>query len=841
MAVMSTPDTTLCTSSFPSKYNDFSDVFEKKNVDRLPEHRPYDCPIDLKDGACPPFGPIYGLSEPELKTLKIYIEENLAKGFIRHSKSPAGSPILFVKKKDGTLRLCIDYRGLNRVTVRNRYPLPLIPELLDRLRAGRIFSKIDLRGAYNLVRIKPGDEWKTAFRTRYGHFEYMVMPFGLTNAPAIFQHMMNDIFREYLDQFVVIYLDDILIFSQDYIEHTKHVRLILTKLREHGLYAKPEKCEFDRTSVEFLGYVISSDGITMDEKKVETVQQWEVPTRVKDVQSFLGFANFYRRFIQGFSTLAQPLIALTRKDSPFCWTPTTQLAFETLKKAFTSAPVLLHPDLTKPFTIETDASDFAIGAILSQSDNNGILHPVAFYSRKFTPPEINYPVYDKELSAIIAAFEEWRPYLAGTQHRVQVVTDHKNLVYFTTTRILNRRQAQWSTFLADYDFEIVFRPGAQHGKADALSRRSEFEIRPGDETYNQQSRCLLQPHQIQLFAAYMGADESLLNAIATDTATDKFAKEIKDNRVNKSTIKEVRNSQEQFMFRDGFLFRNNLMYVPDGPCRIRIMKECHDDALAGHFGVAKTLELISRSYWWPQPWKLVKQFVKTCDTCARAKAVHHRPYGLLQPLPNPNRPWASISTDFITDLPDIDGFNSVLVVVDRFTKMAHFIPCSKAISGMETTDLLLTNIVRLHGLPDDIISDRGPQFMSHFWKRLFQTLGTSTKFSTAFHPETDGQMERVNQILEQYLRCMISYQQDDWIKFLPMAEFAYNNTLHTSTSVTPFFANYGFHPRFSIAIPVGSVNPSAEERARLMKEVHHDLSLELSIAQERHKEKVDQH
>ena len=222
--------------------------------------------------------------------------------------------------------------------------------------------------------------------------------------------------------------------------------------------------------------------------------------------------------------------------------------------------------------------------------------------------------------------------------------------------------------------------------------------------------------------------------------------------------------------------------------------------------------------------------MKTCDTCAHAKAVHHRPCGLLQPRPIPNRPWASISTDFITDLPNIEGFNSVLVVVDRFTKMASFIPCSKAISGMETTGLLLTNIVRLHGLPDDIISNRGSQFMSRFWKRLFQTLGTSTKILTAFHPETDGQTERVNQILEKYLRYMISYQQDDWIKFLPMAEFAYNITLHTSTSVTPFFTKYGFHPRFSIAIPVGYVNPSAEERAHLMKEVHHDLSLELSIA-----------
>ena len=221
------------------------------------------------------------------------------KGIYSPLKISSGSPILFVKKKDGTLRLCIDYRGLNRVTVRNRYPLPLIPELLDRLRAGRIFSKIDLRGAYNLVRIKPGDEWKTAFRTRYGHFEYMVMPFGLTNAPAVFQHMMNDIFREYLDHFVVIYLDDILVFSSNIKDNTQHVRLVLTKLWEHGLSDKSEKCEFDRTSIEFLGYFISTQGITMDTWKIKTIQEWFVPTRVRDVQSFLGFANFYQCFIKG--------------------------------------------------------------------------------------------------------------------------------------------------------------------------------------------------------------------------------------------------------------------------------------------------------------------------------------------------------------------------------------------------------------------------------------------------------------------------------------------------------------------------------------------------------------
>ena len=828
------------TDSLPSKYEDFKDVFEKKNVDHLPEHRLYDCPIDLQEGVNPPFGPIYGLSEPELQALRTYLDENLEKGFIQPSKSPAGAPILFVKKKDGSLRLCVDYRGLNKITVRNRYPLPLIPELLDRLRTGKIFSKIDLWGAYNLVRIKPGDEWKTAFRTRYGHFEYKVMPFGLTNAPTVFQHMMNDIFREYLDHFVVIYLDDILVFSSNIKEHTRHVRLVLAKLREHGLYAKSEKCEFDRTSVEFLGYVISTQGITMDTRKVKTIQEWVVPTRVRDVQSFLGFANFFRRFIKGFSVIAQPLIALTRKDATFEWTTTAQKAYDLLKQAFTMAPVLLHPDPTKPFQVETDASDFAIGAILSQPDEVGVLHPVAYYSRKFTAPEINYPIYDKELLAIIAAFEEWRPYLAGAQHRIQVITDHKNLIYFSTTRTLNRRQARWSTFLADYDFEIIFRPGAQHMTDHVLSRRSEFELTPEDEAYVQQSQSLLKPNQFYNFATCLLRDDSLLKQIAEATTTDKFATEVKASITNPSH-EPKRPDLARFTIQDNLLFRDNLLYVPEGPCRTRVLHECHDDPLVGHFGVAKTLELISRGYWWPQPWKLVKEFVKSCNVCARSKASHHRPYGLLRPLPIPKRPWASLSMDFITDLPFVGGYDSVFVMVDRFTKMAHFAPCAKTITGEETTDLFFKNVVRLHGLPNDITSDRGPQFVSNFWRRLLQTFGCTVNLSSAYHPQTDGQTERVNQILEQYLRCSLSYQQDNWVDLLPLAEFAYNNSLHASTGVTPFFANYGLHPRFNISLPSDSVNPSAEDRARLLEDVHRDLSLELTLAGERYKEQADRH
>ena len=295
------------------------------------------------------------------------------------------------------------------------------------------------------------------------------------------------------------------------------------------------------------------------------------------------------------------------------------------------------------------------------------------------------------------------------------------------------------------------------------------------------------------------------------TKTDRFTKEIKAC-FEDPTHRSQRDDLEKFSFRDGVLLRNNLVYVLEGSCQVCILTECHDGSIAGHFGVAKTLELVSQTYWWPQMWKLVKDFIKTCDICARSKTVHHRSYELLRPLPLPDWSWSSISMDFITDLPLSEGHDSILVVVDRFTKMAHFIPCSKAISGLETTNLILANVVRLHGLPDDIVSDRGAPFISHFWKRLFHILGTTTKLSTTFHPQTNGQTKRVNQVLEQYLRCVVSYQQDDWTMFLPMAEFTYNNTLHSSIGTSPFFANFGFQPRFSISLPSDQWTPRLKSR-----------------------------
>jgi len=847
----------------PAKYAKYREVFSKKHADLLPQHRPYDCPIDLLPGTDNqlPWGPIYPLSEPENQAMKEYIDDNLAKGFIRPSKSPAGAPCFFVKKKDGGLRLCVDFRALNKLTVKNRYPLPLFSDILARLSSAKIFTKLDLRGAYNLVRIRPGDEWKTAFRTRFGHFEYTVMPFGLTNAPAVFQHLMNDVFRDLLDVTVICYLDDILIFSQDPADHTRHVIEVLRRLKEHGLYLKLEKCLFDASSVEYLGYIISVDGIRMDPSKIAAVTTWPTPTCVRDIQCFLGFANFYRRFINGFSRITKPLTQLLRKDTLFRWTPAADAAFNTLKSAFTSESFLLHPDTTQPFIVETDASDFALSGVLSQFDASQQLRPVAYFSRQLTPPEANYPVYDKELLAIKECFAEWRHLLQGARQAVTVYCDHKNLEYFMTTQQLNRRQARWAQFFADYDFRITYKPGKLNRKPDALSRRPDYMFSDDDKVHTNKHR-LLQPGQVipgpsvvvnsinssdllektySLFTYAITIDDDLRQALVAATAEDSFAQtalKTLDSPPDPATDSVLLASPDaNFSFNDGLLFHFGKMYIPTIELRTKILEMHHDSPAAGHPGRQKTFELVSRHYWWPELRAFVNDYVDSCD-CLRSKPVRHAPYGQLNPLPIPENRWTNITMDFIVDLPVSNNFDSIFVVVDRLTKMAHFIPCCKTDDAPRIASLFITNIFRLHGLPTIIVSDRDSKFLSRFWTAVFDALKVKLKFSTAFHPQTDGQTERVNQSLEQYLRCYIDYNQSNWCDLLPLAEFAYNNSIHSTTKQTPFFANYGFHPRMNFSVP-DSTAPAAHEFLSQLENQLTDLKHQLAITNAAMKRHVD--
>ena len=372
--------------------------------------------IELKPNTEPPYMRTYNMSPAELKTLDEYINDALAKGRIQESTSSAGAPVLFIPRKSGELRLCVDYRGLNAITVKNRYPLPLVDEMVDRLNGSSVFSKIDLRNAYHRIRIKEGDEWKTAFRTHYGHYEYLVMPFGLTNAPATFQFYISKTLRGLIDDFCIVYLDDILVFSKSEEEHYEHLRLVIERLYNADLYANSKKCEFLKPSVEYLGFIIDKEGIHVDPERVKTISEWPRPKTYRDIQVFLGFCNFYRRFIFNFSGMAKPLTALLlglkngKKPGPITtdeWQDAQQNAFEKLIDAFISAPVLRHYDPTLPLRLETDASSIAYAGILSLRWEDG-WHPIAYFSKKFSGAEVRYPVYDKELLAIVLSFKHWR-------------------------------------------------------------------------------------------------------------------------------------------------------------------------------------------------------------------------------------------------------------------------------------------------------------------------------------------------------------------------------------------------------------------------------------------------
>ena len=464
-------------AKLPAEYTDFKELFEQPQTYQLPQYGRHDHKIPLQEGKDPACRKIYAMSTKESKVLKEYIAENLEKGIIRPSTSLTGFGVLFVPKKNGELRLCIDYRSLNNITIKDRHPFPLISEIQDRIRGAKIFTKIYIRDAYHQIRIAKGEEWKTAFRTKYGHYEYMVLPFGLTNAPATFQRFINEVLGEILDEYVIAYLDDILVFSETGKEHVHHVRKVLGKLQKAELRIKLEKCEFNVHETDFLGHWISPEGIHVEQNKIQAINEWPPPTNLKELQQFTGLVNYYRRFVNGYGTIMAPLFSLLRKNVPYEWNEPQQKAFEHVKTKLTNAPILVQHNPAKQTTIETDASDYAIGMRMTQPDENGKPKPVAFHSRKMVPAELNYDIHDKEMLAIVTAFKVWRVYLEGAQQTIIIKTDHKNLTFFTTTKELTRRQARWAEVLSQYDFKIVHCRGTENAQADALSRRPDYEVR----------------------------------------------------------------------------------------------------------------------------------------------------------------------------------------------------------------------------------------------------------------------------------------------------------------------------------------------------------------------------
>ena len=609
--------------------------------------------------------------------------------------------------------------------------------------------------------------------------------------------------------------------------HKDHVRAVLQRLRENQLYAKIEKCQFGVQSVKFLGYQVSANGRRSNEDKVRAIMEWPTPRNRKELLKLMGTSNYLRKFVHGYSDICVPLHRLLRKDAPFIWSKEHHKALESLKKAISSTPVLIHVNPDQPIWIETDASDFALGCILMQKDKHGDLRPCAYYSRALQAAERNYCTYDKELLAIKVAFEEWRHYLEGSPHLITVVSDHKGLEFMAQAKVMNQRHARWALFFKRFDFVIKYRPGSKNNLADALSRRPDYIPSESESIANSEQK-ILEPSVVQIAAT--SNPRPFMERVKLALRKDEFYYKHK-NPAQNTTVKEI----------DGLLQKEGRLYVPEGDLRLEVLEACHDSRLAGHFGRRKTKELLARKFWWPSMDSTIQEYCDSCEVCTRAKTPRHASHGLLMPLQAPDRPWSSISLDFIVDLPQSAGMTTILVVVDRFTKMAHFIPTQSLPNAEETAELFIQQILRLHGAPDEIISDRGSQFVARFWRRFLGLLGIKQCMSSAYHPQSDGQTERTNQTLEQYLRCFVSYHQDDWYSLLPLAEFAFNNTLNASTKFTPFYAYTASHPKFEFLFPNESVVPAAEDRLRKLQLVQQELKDNLAAAVLEQKKFADQH
>ena len=788
----------------PQVYREFHRLFSEEASQRFPPSRTWDHAIDLKPGAPDTIEcKIYPMTQAEDKALEDFLKEQYAKGYIRPSKSPIASPFFFIRKKDGKLRPVQDYRRVNHHTVKNQYPLPLISELVADLSGASIFSKLDVRWGYNNVRIREGDEYKAAFKTKYGLWEPTVMFFGLCNSPSTFQAMMNEIYRPTIEKHaqkgtnIRIYMDDIAIAtSTTQQDHEAAVKDVLRVAQEHDLYFKPEKCTFHASRIDYLGVIIEKGMTSMDPIKIAGIKNWPTPTKVKDVRSFLGFCNFYRPFIRGFAHVAKPLNELTKKDVEWNWGTRQEEAFQTLKARVTSEPVLAHPELDKQFEVEVDASGFAVGAVLLQRKADGKKHPIAYYSATLNAAERNYDIYELELLAISKATSHWRQYLGGSPHKVIIWSDHQNLTYWKDPQKLSRRVAREHLGLMEYDLEIRHLPGKANGRADALSRRPDYDTGTRDN-----ENVTVLPERLFVKATTIQEDEP-------NQDEDTLLPWVDPHRLKKAS---------NIWYKDG-------RRVVTGPLQEKrdIIKAHHDPPVYGHPGISKTTQIVERTHWWPRMKLDVMDYVKGCAECQRHKVNNRPTKAPLQPIyPRAEAmPFETIALDFITKLPVSQGYDSILTITDHdCTKAAIFIPCNEEINAEGTAALYLKHVFTYFGLPTKVISDRDPRFASKFTREICKNLGITQNISTAYHPRTDGQSERTNQWVETFLRFVTDYKQDDWAAYLPMAQFAHNNWPSDTTRKSPFFLLMGYNPRAdwggaTSPLTTGHAAPRAAQRSK---------------------------
>ncbi|UYV74293.1 hypothetical protein LAZ67_11002900, partial [Cordylochernes scorpioides] len=741
----------------------YGDLFSSRlGRTNLEKHR-----IDTEDAKPIKHKP-YRVSAKERDIIKEQIDEMLTEGIIRPSSSPWSFPVILVKKRDGKYRFCVDYRKLNNVTVKDVYPIPRIDEVMDTLQGSTHFSAIDLRSGYWQVEVEERDKEKTAFTTAHGLYEFNVMPFGLCNAPATFERNMENMLGNLRWQICLCYLDDVIIYSPDFPTHLKRLEAVFRCFRESNLRLNDKKCRFAFEELEILGYITSKHGIKPAEHNIKAVRNFPRPKKVKEVQSFLGMCSYYRKFIKDFSKIADPLTNLIKKSVSFTWTERQEEAFQTLKTALLSPPILGHFNPNAPTYVHTDASNIGIGATLVQ-DIGGEEKVISYLSRTLSKAEQNYSTTEKECLAVVWSMSKLRPYLYGRHFKI--VTDHHALCWLKNLKDPTGRLARWALKIQEYDFDIIHKSGKKHLDADGLSRGPLPET-DWDEDFE------------RLF----------LNQITDEE--DKFIESVKKN-LNGSRRSIAQNFKEE----DGCLFKKNpnpegrawLLVVPENKKR-EIMKEYHNHMSNDHLSVARTMYRIKSKYFWPSMLNDVLEFVKTCHLCQSRKGSNKLPSGLLQPIPPANFPFERIGIDFVGPLPSTKNREKwIIVLTDYYTRYAETKAVSEA-TVKEVSKFLVEDIFLRHGAPQYLISDRGSQFTSNLMEEVMKMCKIKLCFTTSYHPQTNGLTERLNRTLINMLSMYVNTDQKNWDEILPFITHAYNTTIQETTGYSPFFLMFGREP-----------------------------------------------
>ena len=786
-------------NSFYDLLREYRDVFPEKVPDRLPKDKGSRHEIVLEPGSKYCVTRQWPLPKEQVKVIDDFFAARKAAGHVRESSSPHCSPTFCVKKPNGGWRIVHAYNKLNAATVPAQTPIPRKDVIIDSMTGSSIFSTMDLRDGFYQILMRVSDVPLTAVSTPSGMlWEWLVMPQGLKNAPATFNRVVTHLLRP-CRAFAPSYFDDVYIHSKacdglsDVEVHRLHLRRVLQILRDNGLYANLQKCMFGVEEIPVLGDFVGVNGCRVDPEKVSAIVNWPAPTCVKDLRKWLGLANYLHKYTRNYADMVRPLSSLLKKLSEWTWSEEHQRAFDLIKHSITTAPILALPDFDKPFSVVCDASDFAIGCSLMQVDDRGINRPVSYQSRQLKAAELNYPVHDRELLAMKYALVKFRVYLLGSTPFI-IYTDHASLRTAVNTPHLSQRMARWLSFFAEYNFRVEYKPGRENILADALSRRPDFE------------------NSSEVLASVTSVQSTLHDRIRSAYEQDEQCHHLlKYFKQNISLPSRLEHKLHRFSCSEGLLFYHadehdepRIMIPNDESIRRDILYECHDAPTSGHLGREKTYLSVTRMFYWPKLYKYVSKYVRTCEICQRVKPAPSTA-APLKSLPIAHDYWASVSLDFVFGLPaDAKNRTGILVFVDRTSKMVHLCAVKANVTAEQTARLFFDRIFAYHGLPDTIVSDRDPRFTSKFWRALFSLIGSKLHMSTADHPESDGQTERSNRVVEDILRSYATSNPRSWSSMLPLVEFAMNNAVHASTGFSPFYLNHMRHPRVPYMVGVSN-------------------------------------